>query len=124
MLGEFWEVMLAVRWFEAAIAAAEGSREEESARVGPATVGDGFLGALPKKRRFVLNFRERPLVVVGLKSAGGVVMGCSGLGNGCDQSFAFRIRGSVSSLSLRFSSINRCTSSFMARNSDSAAIIR
>lgn len=91
--------------------------------MGPATVGDGFLDALPRNRRLVLNLRERP-EVVGLKSAGGVVIGCSGFGRGCDQSFALRISGNVSSRILRFSSMSRLTSSLIACNSASAAIIR
>lgn len=54
--------MEAVRWEDAANAAAEGSRLVLSVIVRPScmAVGEGFFGALLRKRRFVENLRDRP----------------------------------------------------------------
>lgn len=84
----------AVRWEEAAIAAAEGSKVEPSVNSRlSCTVGDGFFGAEPRKSFFVENFRAKLLP-----------LSCSGSGNGCELFFAMRATGSMSSLNLRFSS--------------------
>jgi hypothetical protein len=55
-------VIEAVRCEDAAIAAAEGSRDELSTSVRPSwIVGEGFFGVEPRNSFLVENFRDRPL---------------------------------------------------------------
>ncbi len=68
---EGWEPldMPAVRWFEAATAAADGSRFEESAIALPSGmdwgrwVGELFFGVEPRNSRFVENLRDKLLPI-------------------------------------------------------------
>lgn len=113
-----WSRMDAVRCDDAAIAAAEGSRLDESCNVLPSTivVGERFVGfADPRKRRFVENFRDSPLLFCSGNS--------SGVGKAGSRSFAFAIRGSTSSLSFLFSSPIRTNSSRSDRTSASRSLI-
>lgn len=105
--GEPCEAIDAVRCDDAAMAAAEGSKDVAS-DIGPLPmVGEGIFGAEPSHNFLVENFRDRPELFSGLISGGGVVRGCSGLGSGCDLSLACRMMGRVSSRSFRFSSTIR-----------------
>lgn len=112
--------MEAVRCVDAAIAAAEGSRFVLSVMERPScmAVGDGFFGALLRNRRFVENFRDNPPLpsVVGALES-------SGVGRGCDRSFAAFTKGSISSRSFLFSSDIRMRSSFSIRSSASRSLI-
>lgn len=109
-----------MRCDDAAIAAADGSSDDDSW-----TVGDRFFGADPRKSFLVENLRDRlDPSFFGSISAGGVVMGCSGLGKGCERSLNMRMTGSVSSRSFLFSSniLSKC--SLITLISASAARIR
>lgn len=119
MFGETCEFML--RWDDAAIAAADGSRDVLS----PCTVGEGFFGADPRKSFLVENLRDKLLAAwTCLRSAGGLDKGCSGLGNGCDLSLTMRMTGSVSSRNFLFSSDIRSKCSLNTLSSCSAARMR
>jgi hypothetical protein len=84
----------------AAIAAAEGSRVDDSWMV-----GEGFLGAPPRKSFLVENLRDKPLAIFsGLRSAGGVPSPSAGVGGSWDRSLTMRMTGRVSSRSFLFSS--------------------
>lgn len=109
--------MEAVRWFEAARAAAEGSRELESCRRDSWTlVGERLLGLLLlRKRRFVENLRERLEDFGSGKS--------SGVGSGSDRFLRSLIMGRTSSRSLRFSSAMRISSSRRRRISASRSLM-
>ena len=107
-----------MRCDDAAIAAAEGSRLDESCNVRPSTivVGERLLGLLLlRKSLFVENLRDNPLLFCSGNS--------SGVGKAGRRSFAFAIRGSTSSLSLRFSSPIRTSSSRKERTSASRSLI-
>ena len=117
----------AVRCEEAATAAAEGSNEEWSTSARCSwMVGEGFLGADPKKSFLVENLRDRLLPVLLSWVAGGDVT-CScvvgRVGRVCC-SLSMRTRGSISSRSRLFSSMTRLRSSRRCRSSDSAVCIR
>lgn len=107
-----------MRCDDAAIAAAEGSRLDESCNVLPSTivVGERFVGfADPRKSRLVENLRESPLLFCSGNS--------SGVGKAGKRSLAFAIRGNTSSLNFLFSSPIRTSSSRSDRTSASRSLI-
>ena len=137
----FWDspFMLAVRWEEAARAAAEGSRLELS-DIGLCSgmdcwmwVGELLFGVAPRKRRLVLNFRDRllPLFSIGICDDDGDIMSSwccrsglfEGKGSGCSRSFAMRKIGRSSSLSLRYSSVTRLISASICTTRSSRSLI-
>jgi len=111
--------MEAVRCEDAANAAADGSRLELSDRVRVSwyDVGDGFLGPLLRKRRFVENLRDSPPLLSDIE------VGSSGVGRGCDRSLAAFTNGRISSLNFLFSSEIRRSSSFSCRSSASRSLM-
>jgi hypothetical protein len=108
------------------MAAADGSKEEWSTRARcSCMVGEGFLGAEPRKSFLVENLRERLLPPARDSETGGEVTECScGVGSGCWLSFIMRTSGRISSLSRLFSSMTLLRSSRRCRNSDSAVCMR
>jgi hypothetical protein len=102
------------------MAAADGSRLMLSVwpRLSWMIVGDGFFGPPLRKRRLVENFRDRPPL---LSDTG--ALGSSGVGRGCDRSFAALTNGKISSLSFLFSSDILRISSFSNRSSASLSLI-
>lgn len=112
--------MEAVRCVDAAMAAAEGSRLVLSVSPRPSwvIVGDGFFGALLRKRRLVENLRDRPPLL-----SGAGALASSKVGRGCDRSFTTFTNGKTSSLSFLFSSDILVISSFSNRSSASRSLI-
>lgn len=101
-------------------------------------MGEGCLGALPRKSFLVLNFRLRELPLLSLTGAkfslifdGSVSLG-EGIGADVGSggkglarcSFTYFMSGKLSSLIFLFSSDMRSRSCFKTRNSASAAMIR
>ena len=118
----------AVRCEDAATAAAEGSNEEWSTSARCSwMVGDGFLGAEPRKSFLVENLRDRLLPVRVSDVAGGEVT-CSWavgrVGSVCCCSLSIRTRGRISSRRRLFSSMTRLRSSRRCRSSLSAVWMR